>query len=80
MFSESAVARRFLERALEHAEEHDVEVGEEERGLVVDPAGLLDHLVDVDPRALERGRRAPVSTESWCASLSDRADHPGDGS
>ena len=71
-------ARRFLERALEDAEEHDVEVGEEERALVVDPAGLLDHLVDVDPRALELGRVRGLDRE-LVRELSDRADHPGDG-
>ncbi len=42
------------------------------------PAGLLEHLVDVDPRALELGRARGLDRE-LVRELSDRTDHPGDG-
>ena len=71
-------AGRLLERALKDLENHHVEMGVDEPGLVARPAGRLDHLVDVDPLSLELCRLRGLDRE-LVRDLSDRADDPGDG-
>ncbi len=60
-------ARRFLERTLEDAEEHDVEVGEEEEvWLSIRRDSSITSSMSIHAPSSVAGRA--VSTESWCAS------------